>query len=196
MKPQGKSKRSGFSLIELVIVVVIIGIIAAIAIPRLSRGSQGAADSALSGNLAVLRAAIELYATEHGRSGAQTGYDELNKIEKGKNYGWPVIEGPAVEEGMVTPLLQSGPTTTWAPASALFYKGSIFFGGLKGEALYEAILSDPPILKVHLLHTYGRIRTVKLGPDGMFYLTTSNTDGRGSPVAGDDRIVRIDPEGL
>src|SRR5436853_6693544 len=58
--------RQGFSLIELVIVVVIIGIIAAIAIPRLSRGSQGAADSALSGNLAVLRAAIDLYATEHG----------------------------------------------------------------------------------------------------------------------------------
>jgi prepilin-type N-terminal cleavage/methylation domain-containing protein len=60
-----KSRR-GFSLIELVIVVVIIGIIAAIAIPRLSRGSAGAADAALSGNLAVLRNAIDLYATEHG----------------------------------------------------------------------------------------------------------------------------------
>jgi prepilin-type N-terminal cleavage/methylation domain-containing protein len=58
--------RRGFSLIELVIVVVIIGIIAAIAIPRLSRGSAGAADSALAGNLAVLRNAIDLYATEHG----------------------------------------------------------------------------------------------------------------------------------
>ena len=60
--------RRGFSLIELVIVVVIIGILAAIAIPRLSRGSQGAADSAVSGNLAVLRNAIDLYATEHGGS--------------------------------------------------------------------------------------------------------------------------------
>lgn len=60
------TRKSGFSLIELVIVVVIIGIIAAIAIPRLSRGSAGAADSALSGNLAVLRNAIDLYATEHG----------------------------------------------------------------------------------------------------------------------------------
>ena len=58
--------RKGFSLIELVIVVVIIGIIAAIAIPRMSRGTAGAADSALSGNLNVLRNAIELYATEHG----------------------------------------------------------------------------------------------------------------------------------
>ena len=57
--------RRGFSLIELVIVVVIIGIIAAIAIPRMSRGSQGAADSALAGNLSVLRNAVDLYQTEH-----------------------------------------------------------------------------------------------------------------------------------
>jgi prepilin-type N-terminal cleavage/methylation domain-containing protein len=61
-----RHNRSGFSLIELVIVVVIIGIIAAIAIPRLSRGSAGAGDSAVSGDLAVLRSAIDLYATEHG----------------------------------------------------------------------------------------------------------------------------------
>lgn len=61
-----RNKRRGFSLIELVIVVVIIGIIGAIAIPRLSRGAEGAADSALAGDLAVLRNAIDLYATEHG----------------------------------------------------------------------------------------------------------------------------------
>ncbi len=59
-------KRCGFSLIELVIVVVIIGIIGAIAIPRLSRGAEGASDSALTGDLAVMRNAIDLYATEHG----------------------------------------------------------------------------------------------------------------------------------
>ena len=62
------SKRSrirGFSLVELVIVIVIIGVIAAIAIPRMSRGAAGAGESALVGNLSVLRNAIELYATEH-----------------------------------------------------------------------------------------------------------------------------------
>lgn len=59
-------RTAGFSLIELVIVVVIIGIIGAIAIPRLSRGAAGAADSALVGDLAVMRNAIDLYATEHG----------------------------------------------------------------------------------------------------------------------------------
>lgn len=60
--------RSGFSLIELVIVVVIIGIIGAIAIPRMSRGSEGAADSALVGNLSVLRNAVDLYQIEHNGS--------------------------------------------------------------------------------------------------------------------------------
>src|SRR3954465_3648589 len=61
-----KFRRSAFSLIELVIVMVIIGILAAIAIPRMSQGSAGAAGSALSGSLAVLRNAVDLYATEHG----------------------------------------------------------------------------------------------------------------------------------
>src|SRR3989338_3113731 len=81
-----------------------------------------------------------LWSTEHGRSGLQSGYDELNLIEKVKSYGWPVVEGPETREEMVAPVLRSGPDTTWAPASALFYDGSIFFGGLKGEALYEATI--------------------------------------------------------
>jgi prepilin-type N-terminal cleavage/methylation domain-containing protein len=59
-------RRTGFTLIELVVVVVIIAIIAAIAIPKMSRGSAGAADSAIAQDLATMRAAIELYQTEHG----------------------------------------------------------------------------------------------------------------------------------
>ena len=58
-------RRMAFSLVELVIVIVIIGIIAAIAIPRVSRGAKGAGDSALRSNLAVMRSAVELYASEH-----------------------------------------------------------------------------------------------------------------------------------
>ncbi|MCY2924657.1 MAG: prepilin-type N-terminal cleavage/methylation domain-containing protein [Planctomycetota bacterium] len=58
-------RRSGFSLLELVIVVVIIGIIAAIAIPRMSRGAAGATESALAGNVTVMRKAIDMYAAEH-----------------------------------------------------------------------------------------------------------------------------------
>src|SRR5262245_50573887 len=63
---RGNLARRAFSLIELVIVVVIIGIIAAIAVPRMSRGAAGAGDSALAGDLATLRNAIDLYQTEHG----------------------------------------------------------------------------------------------------------------------------------
>src|SRR5262245_60658221 len=61
-----RSVRRAFSLIELVIVVVIIGIIAAIAVPRMSRGATGASESALQGDLATLRSAIDLFQTEHG----------------------------------------------------------------------------------------------------------------------------------
>ena len=68
-----RRQRSGFSLLELVIVIVIMGIVAAVAIPRMSRGSAGAADGALSGNLAVLRNAIDMYAGEHTGINPATG---------------------------------------------------------------------------------------------------------------------------
>ena len=68
MRERRRTTRGGFSLLEVVIVVAIIAILAAIGIPRMSRGSRGANDSALSGNLAVLRNAIDLYAAEHGGS--------------------------------------------------------------------------------------------------------------------------------
>lgn len=58
--------KAGFSLVELVIVIVILGIIAAIAIPRVTRGANAAGEAALRANLSILRAAIELYASEHG----------------------------------------------------------------------------------------------------------------------------------
>ena len=77
-----KRRRAGFSLIELVIVVVIIGIIAAIAVPRMSRGSQGAADAALSGNLSVLRNAIDLYYTEHNSYPASGGGEDMVVFER------------------------------------------------------------------------------------------------------------------
>ncbi len=66
----------GFSLVELVIVIVIIGVIAAIAIPRVSRGARGAGESSLKSNLAIMRNALELYATEHdGKFPASGGTD-------------------------------------------------------------------------------------------------------------------------
>lgn len=136
-----------------------------------------------------------LWLTEHGRSGLTSGLDEVNLIKTGGNYGWPVIEGDETETGMTEPVAHSGPSVTWAPASAVFWNGSIFFGGLKGEALYEAVLDGDQILEVktYLKGQYGRIRTVEIGPDNMFYLTTSNKDNRGSVRDGDDKIIRLNP---
>ena len=65
MNRDRRIRNQAFSLLELVIVVAIIAILAAIAIPRLSRGSKGAGDSALIGDLAVLRNAIDIFAAEH-----------------------------------------------------------------------------------------------------------------------------------
>ncbi len=142
----------------------------------------------------------QLWATEHGRSGIRSGLDELNRIEKGANYGWPEIQGDDTDEDMRSPVVHSGPATTWAPAGAAFYKGSIFFAGLRGKTLYEAVLpqqqgtSTPDVtINKHLEGDFGRLRAVKLGPDGYLYVTTSNTDGRGQPRPADDRILRFDP---
>ena len=136
-----------------------------------------------------------LWATEHGRSGILSGLDELNLIEKGKNYGWPVIQGYEKREEMESPIAQSGPDETWAPAGLAFWDGSFFFGGLRGEALYEAraVGTEQVSLKVHFRNVFGRIRAVVLGPDEFLYITTSNTDGRGEPKTNDDKIIRINP---
>lgn len=136
-----------------------------------------------------------LWETEHGRSGIQSGLDEINLIEKGANYGWPTIEGDETQNGMKSPIRHSTASITWAPASLVYLNGSLFFGGLMGKTLYEAKLEGAKIaeLKEHFKNDYGRIRTVRIGPDNMLYITTSNTDGRGSPAEGDDKIIRINP---
>jgi len=138
-----------------------------------------------------------LWATEHGRSGVVSGLDELNYIEIGKNYGWPVIEGEESRQGMVSPILNSGSTVTWAPSGAAFYGKSLFFAGLRGKALYEAVFEDSGVrIREHLKNKYGRIREVALGPDNLLYITTSNRDGRGIPSVSDDKILVVDPSKL
>ena len=137
-----------------------------------------------------------LWSVEHGPSGADSGRDELNLIEKGANYGWPVITGDETRDGMKTPIVQSGDTETWAPAGLGYYDGSLYFAGLRGQALYRAVISGETVtLSRHLSETYGRLRAVTTH-DGKLYASTSNRDGRGSPVPEDDRILRIDPKQL
>ncbi len=142
----------------------------------------------------------DLWETEHG----QTGNDEVNRIDAGRNYGWPVIEGAQAQAGMETPLLSFSPSV--APSGASFYTGStiagfrnnFFFATLAGRHLHRVRLdaNDPRRIATHealLENRFGRIRDVVTGPDGSLYFSTSNRDGRGSPVAEDDRIVRIIP---
>lgn len=131
-----------------------------------------------------------LWATDHGRSGVLSGLDELNLVEKGKNYGWPEIQGNEAKEGMVAPVINSGATKTWAPAGAAFMNGSVFFGGLRGEALFEYDISGN-LLKKYFEKDFGRIREVFAGPDGFLYFTTSNRDGRGDLKNNDDKLVKI-----
>lgn len=137
-----------------------------------------------------------LWATEHGRSGLQSGLDELNLIQVGQNYGWPEIQGDETKAGMATAVINSGPNITWAPSGAVYWDGSIFFTGLRGQALYEAkIIGERQVeLKTHLFQQFGRLRTVFLGPDDFFYLATNNTDGRGQKQEGDDKIIKINPQ--
>ncbi len=143
-------------------------------------------------------AAGQLWATEHGRSGVLSGYDEVNKILKGGNYGWPKIQGDESYEGMVTPEIHSGASETWAPSGLSYLQGHLIFAGLRGESLYAADISSGTArsVKAYLHGDYGRLRTVTVGPDGMFYVLTSNRDGRGDPETADDRIIRIDPRML
>lgn len=139
-----------------------------------------------------------MFATEHGRSGVQSGFDELNLITQGKNYGWPDSQGDDVKPGTVGPIKHSGATNTWAPSGMAYLDGSIYFGGLRGTALYEAVLNGNKVTEVkeHFKGQYGRIRDVVVGPDNMLYFTTSNQDGRGTPVNTDDRIIRVNPTQL
>ncbi len=140
-----------------------------------------------------------LWATEHGRSGSSSGYDELNLIVKGGNYGWPTIQGSATQQGMIAPVLHSGATTTWAPSGIARAGTKLFWAGLAGESLYEATIESNGTVsgfKAHWKGTYGRLRAVTLGPDGHLYISTSNRDGRGSPAANDDRIIKVHPDAL
>jgi glucose/arabinose dehydrogenase len=140
-----------------------------------------------------------LWASEHG----STGNDEINVIEAGVNYGWPAIEAAQTMPGMRPPIVFFAPAI--APSGASFYRGSrfpafasnLFVATLRGmhllrlrvDASAARVLSQERLLA----DRFGRIRDVVTGPDGLIYFCTNNRDGRGSPVADDDRIARLVP---
>jgi glucose/arabinose dehydrogenase len=139
-----------------------------------------------------------LWATEHGRSGSLSGFDEVNLIEAGHNYGWPTVQGDETAAGLTAPRVHSGASDTWAPAGAAIIDSSLFFAGLRGEALYEARLNGGSVADIirHFPGQIGRLRAVAIGPDGWLYLTTSNTDVRGNRRPNDDKIFKVNPAAL
>jgi aldose sugar dehydrogenase len=128
--------------------------------------------------------------TEHGPDRG----DEINVIERGRDYGWPDSAGDGIRNW----------TPTIAPAGCVVYQddaipqwtGSMLFTTLKQKDLRRlTFAADGSVADEEVLYDdeYGRLRDVIVGPDGAVYLATSNHDSRGNPNDGDDRIVRISP---
>ncbi|MBO0906631.1 PQQ-dependent sugar dehydrogenase [Arthrobacter sunyaminii] len=128
-----------------------------------------------------------LYASEFG----QNTWDELNVIEPGGNYGWPEMEGAAGAEGFIDPVQQWAPADA-SPSGIAVAGNSVYVANLRGERLLEVPLAGLDTSTVYLTREYGRLRDVVRGPDGSLWVLTNNTDGRGNPEPGDDRILRFD----
>ena len=152
-----------------------------------------------------------LYVTEHGPS----DNDEVNRIEIGRNYGWPNAHGRCdgdigmaelsfcTTNNVAEPMAQWTPTI--APAGLIYYdaalipqfRRSLIFATLKDATLYRLALSQDgrtvQSTERLFVRAFGRLRAVMVAPDGAIYLGTSNRDGRGSPSSADDRIIRVRP---
>ncbi|MBE56252.1 MAG: hypothetical protein CL479_06740 [Acidobacteria bacterium] len=146
----------------------------------------------------------DVWITEHGPQGG----DELNRIEPGLNYGWPVIgygvnyrSGLAIHEGTMREDMEH-PDHFWVPSIAVSglmiyrgdrfpqWQGNMFSGGLAGEQLARLTLSEDAQRieqEETLIQGIGRIRDVREGPDGYIYVAIEGRDGALTP------IVRLEP---
>jgi glucose/arabinose dehydrogenase len=155
------------------------------------------------------RASGDIFGADHGPSmlpheGGRFGRDELNVLRSATNYGWPVEAGRVPEPKFAPPIYEWTPAI--APAGLAFYdsdlipdlRGSLLVAGLRGGLRRLTVTDSAGSWRVGeeevLAATGGRVRSVRVGPDGAIYLTTSNRDGRGRPGAGDDRVLRITPK--
>ncbi|MCM0620599.1 PQQ-dependent sugar dehydrogenase [Nocardioides bruguierae] len=148
--------------------------------PVWSRGHRNVEGLAFDG--------ADLWASEFGEKTA----DELNRIVRRGNYGWPDVEGSDGRGGYRDPLVQWA-TDDASPAGIAVAHGRAWLATLQGQCLYAVTLRGPRKGRVERFLTgrYGRLRSVAAAPDGSLWLGTSNTDGRTTPSAGDDRLLRL-----
>jgi glucose/arabinose dehydrogenase len=131
-----------------------------------------------------------LWASEFGAN----AYDELNLISRGRDYGWPSVEGKGGEGAMVDPQLVWS-TDEASPSGLAFADGHLWMAALRGERLWRVTLTDgrATAADAFFIGDHGRMRTVVTSPTGDLWVTTSNRDGRGDPRKGDDRILVVHP---
>lgn len=137
----------------------------------------------------ALDSAGRLWATEFGTSKA----DELNLLQAGRNYGWPIVEGRGSNPLFTNPKLTWSPTSTASPSGLAIDDGSAYVASLRGEVLWRVPLSGIRAGKpvAVSIGERSRLRTIERAPDGTLWLMTSNTDGRGDPRRTDDRILAL-----
>jgi glucose/arabinose dehydrogenase len=131
-----------------------------------------------------------LWATEFG----QHTWDEVNLIQRGGNYGCPVVDGEGTDGGRFV-----SPKVVWrtdqaSPSGVAFAVGALHVGALRGARLWDVPLAGTSTGEPHArFHDdYGRIRTVVVEPGGRaLWITTSNCDGRGSCGSRKDLVVRV-----
>ncbi|NYV75845.1 PQQ-dependent sugar dehydrogenase [Streptomyces sp. UH6] len=130
-----------------------------------------------------------LFAAEFG----QDTWDEVNHIEPGGNYGWPEQEGKGGGGEFRDPLAQWS-TDEASPSGIAYAEGSVWMAGLRGERLWRIPLAGTEASaepQAFLEGKYGRLRTVVAAGGDRLWLVTSNTDGRGEPKDGDDRVLEL-----
>ena len=146
----------------------------------------------------------DLWITEHGPRGG----DELNLVAAGENYGWPVvgygvqyrggiaIHGATVREGW------ANPTHIWVPSTGVsglaryegeafpHWKGFLLAGGLSGQRISLLHMDGQDVTREEtLFQGHGRVRDVRIGPDGLIYVAIDGRDGT-SPILRMEPVAR------
>jgi glucose/arabinose dehydrogenase len=128
----------------------------------------------------------QLWASEFG----QNTWDELNRIEPGSNYGWPVVEGIGGRAGFVDPV-QQWATSEASPSGLGIVGDTLLMASLRGQRLWAIDIDNPSTSTAYFVRELGRIRDAVSAGDGTLLIVTSNTDANGCPGPDDDRLIVV-----